>query len=87
VWDAPYTVHRTPRIVNLRADPYEFAERRNASWLWQQWAFRRCYLFVPAQEYVGKFMATFKDYPPRGLPASFSVGDALKKLETGAQGS
>ena len=29
---------------------------------------------------VGKFVSSFKDYPPRGLPASFSVGDALKKI-------
>ena len=39
VWDAPYTVHRMPRIADLRADPYEFAQRSNASWAWQQWAF------------------------------------------------
>jgi hypothetical protein len=23
---------------------------------------------------------SFKEFPPRGLPASFSVGDALKKI-------
>jgi hypothetical protein len=23
---------------------------------------------------------SFEDFPPRGLPASFSVGDALKKV-------
>jgi arylsulfatase len=86
VWDTPYKTHRTPRICDLRADPFEFAQRRNASWIWQQWAFRRCYLFVPAQEFVGKFIASFKEYPPRGKPASFSVGDALKMMEVGSQG-
>jgi len=80
VWDCPYIAHRQPRITNLRADPYEQAQQTNASFGWQQWAFRRAYLFVPAQTYVGGFVNSFKEYPPRGLPASFSVGDALKKI-------
>ena len=42
--------------------------------------FRRAFLFVPAQGVVGNFVKSFADYPPRGLPASFSVGDALKKI-------
>ena len=33
----------------------------------------RAYLLVPAQAYVGKFLATFKDYPPRQKAASFSL--------------
>jgi arylsulfatase len=82
VWDCPFTQHRFPRITNLRMDPYEQAQVRNASFAWQQWAFRRTYLLVPAQGIVGKFVGSFKDYPPRGEPASFSVGDALKMLFT-----
>jgi hypothetical protein len=35
---------------------------------------------------VAKFMATFKDYPPRQKPSSFSVGDALQQLQTATQG-
>jgi arylsulfatase len=42
--------------------------------------FRRVYVFVPAQGIVGGFVKSFKEFPPRGLPASFSVGDALKKI-------
>jgi len=80
VWDCEFKSHRAPRISNLRADPYEFAVPTNASWNYQEWMFRRSYLFVPAQGIVGKFVKSFKDYPPRGLPASFSVGDALKKI-------
>jgi arylsulfatase len=80
VWDCEYMTHRAPRIVNLRQDPFEFAVRPNASWNYQEWMFRLGYVFVPAQAYVGGFVKSFKDYPPRGLPASFSVGDALKKI-------
>ena len=87
VWDAPLVAHRMPRITDLRADPYERALVANAGFAWQQWMFRRAYVFVPAQTFVGAFIATFTEYPPRGKPASFSVGDALTQLQTGSQGN
>jgi arylsulfatase len=80
VWDCEFTAHRAPRIVNLRQDPFEHAMRPGQSWNYDEWMFRRAYLFVPAQGYVGGFVKSFQDFPPRGLPASFSVGDALKKI-------
>ena len=80
VWDCQYMAHRTPRIVNLRHDPFEQAERPNASWNYQEWMFRRTYVFVPAQGFVGAFVKSFEKFPPRSEPASFSVGDALKQL-------
>ena len=30
---------------------------------------------------VGKFLATFKEFPPRMKPGSFTIGDALDKLQ------
>jgi arylsulfatase len=36
---------------------------------------------VPAQAYVGKFLETFKAYPPRQKPASFTVGGQMEALE------
>ena len=92
VWDTPYSSHRMPVITDLRADPFERAygrgTRGNApgGMAYDDWHFRRAYLLVPAQEYVAKFMSTFTDYPPRGKPASFSVGDALNSLQTAGSG-
>jgi arylsulfatase len=82
VIDRPYTVHRLPKITDLRADPYERASATHANFFYDQWHFRRVFLLVPAQKFVGDFFASFKEYPPRGKPASFSIGDALKSLET-----
>jgi arylsulfatase A-like enzyme len=82
VWDCTYMAHRFPRLTDLRADPYEQALVRNASFGWQEWAFRRSYLLVPAQGIVGEFVKSFEEFPARGAPASFSVGDALKKMST-----
>jgi arylsulfatase len=36
---------------------------------------------VPAQDYVGKFLATLKDYPPRQKAASFNMDQVLEKLK------
>ena len=35
---------------------------------------------APAQAIVARELQTFKDFPPRQKPGSFSVGDALDKL-------
>ncbi len=86
VWDAPFVGHRFPRITDLRADPFERGSRLNATFGWQEWQFRRAYLLVPAQAFVGRFLESFKEFPPRGKPASFSVGDALTSLQTASQG-
>jgi arylsulfatase len=91
-WDQAYSVHRYPVITDLRADPFERAYGRgdasgamSASMAYDDWHFRRQYLLTPAAAFVGKFLGTFKDFPPRGKPASFSIGDALKTLQTASQ--
>lgn len=91
VWDTTYVAHRFPILTDLRADPFERAYGRAsagsnaaASFLYDQWHFRRSYLLVPAQVFVGEFLASFEEFPPRSAPASFNVGDALKKLQVGA---
>jgi len=86
VWDQTYSAHRFPFISDLRADPYEKASIRGNSFGYDEWHFRRAYLLVPAQTIVGKLVRSFVEYPPRNKPASFSVGDALKTLETATQG-
>jgi len=45
------------------------------------WLLDRAFLLVPAQAYAGKFLATFKDYPPRMKAASFSLDQVMEKLE------
>ena len=36
---------------------------------------------VPAQAYVGQFLSTFKDYPPRQKAASFNMDEVMEKLK------
>jgi arylsulfatase len=44
-------------------------------------------MFVPAQAYVGNFLKTFKEYPPRQKAASFSLDKVIESMEKGASGS
>ena len=81
VWANPFTALRVPKIFNLRLDPYERADVTSNTYY--DWLLDRAFLLVPAQDYVGKFLMTFKDYPPRQKAASFNLDDVMKKLMEG----
>ncbi len=83
VWSDPWTVLRTPKLFNLKTDPYERADvTSNTYW---DWMFDHIFLFLPAQRLVGQFLSTFVEYPPRQESASFTPGDAKQKLLEGAK--
>jgi arylsulfatase len=78
VWMEPFVPLRVPLIFNLRRDPYERAEITSNTYF--DWLLDRAYLLVPAQAYVGKFLETFQEFPPRQKPASFSLDQVMEKL-------
>ncbi len=63
IWAEPFVTLRVPKIFNLRMDPYEVADVTSNTYY--DWMLDRVYLLVPAQVYVGKFLETFKEFPPR----------------------
>jgi arylsulfatase len=80
VWSEPFTPLRIPLVLNLRRDPYEFATITSNTYY--DWLLDHAFLLVPAQDIVGDFMVTFKDYPPRMKAASFSLDKVMEKLST-----
>jgi arylsulfatase len=80
VWMEPFVALRVPLIENLRRDPYERATITSNSYF--EWMLDRAYLLVPAQAYVGRFLGTFKEFPPRQKAASFSLDQVMEKLKT-----
>jgi arylsulfatase len=42
------------------------------------------FLLVPAQNYIGKFLATFKEFPPSQKAGSFSLDSVLESVSKGA---
>ncbi len=81
-WSEPFVPLRIPLIFNLRRDPWERASLTSNTYY--DWVIDRAYLLVPAQTYVGNFMATFKKYPPRQSAASFSLDKVMEQLKQGA---
>jgi len=81
VWAEPFVKLRVPKIFNLRLDPYERADITSNTYY--DWLLDHAYLLVPAQQYVGQFLATFKDYPPRQKAASFNLDDVMTMLQQG----
>jgi arylsulfatase len=77
-WREPFVPLRIPLLVNLRRDPYE--RGMVTSNTYDDWFLDRAYMLVPAQAYVGQFLMTFKEYPPRQKAASFSLDQVLEKL-------
>ena len=82
LWGEPLVKTRIPWLYNLRADPYERATiTSNTYW---DWYLDHVYLLLPAQTYVGKFLATFKEFPPRQKAASFTIDQVMQTMQVPA---
>jgi arylsulfatase A-like enzyme len=84
VWREPLTPLRVPKIFDLHADPFERADVESGAY--ERWFIDRAFLLVPAQAVVVQFLATFREFPPRQKPASFSVDQALAAMRNTAAG-
>ncbi|MET4389042.1 arylsulfatase A-like enzyme [Bradyrhizobium sp. F1.4.3] len=76
-WQGQFTRLRAPMLYDLRSDPFE---RGPSSAFYGDWMAHRMFLLVPAQAVVGRYLESFKDFPPRAKAASFTVGDAMDKI-------
>jgi arylsulfatase len=85
IWLEPFTALRAPIIFNLRLDPYEHAQITSNTYY--DWMFHKTFLLVPAQMFVGQFLGTFKEFPPRQKASSFSLEDVVAKLTSAASGN
>jgi arylsulfatase A-like enzyme len=84
VWAEPFTTLRTPKLFNLRTDPFERADiTSNTYW---DWYINKAYLIMGAQSLVGRFLETFKQFPPRQRAASFTIDQAMEKMQASLSG-
>jgi arylsulfatase len=84
VWQDPMVTLRFPKLFNLRTDPFERADHEGIDY--PRWRLERAFVLVPAQAIVGGFLQTLQQFPPRQKPGSFSLGDAMDKIQAGAKG-
>jgi arylsulfatase len=82
VWIDPFIPLRVPLMFNLRRDPYERAELTSNTYY--DWMIDRAFTIYGAQAIVGRFLETFKEFPPRQKAASFTVDQAMEKLKPSA---
>jgi arylsulfatase A-like enzyme len=85
VWQDPFVVLRFPKLFNLRTDPFERADHEAIDY--PRWRLERAFLLVPAQQYVGKFLATFQEFPPSQKVGSFSLDQVMEKLTESPAGT
>ena len=85
VWQEPFVPLRFPKLFNLRTDPFERADHEGMGY--GRWRAERMFALAPAQAFVGKWIKSFEQFPPRQSPGSFSLGDAMDKITKGNPGN
>jgi len=84
IWAEPFTELRFPKLFNLKTDPYERADITSNTYF--DWVLDHIFLFVPAQAYVARMIASLAEFPARQKPASFNVEQVMAKLQGAAGG-
>jgi arylsulfatase len=79
IWIEPFTPLRIPKLYNLRTDPYERADITSNTYY--DWLMTKGYLALAGQLMVTPFLETFQEFPPRQRAASFTIDQAMEKLE------
>ena len=49
------------------------------------WMIDRAFAFVPAQAYVARFLAAFREFPSRLTPASFTIDQVMERMKSASQ--
>ena len=84
VWLQPFEELRAPMVTNLRMDPFERAEYEAMGY--DRWFIEHMWTIAPAAGYVGKWLQSFREFPPRQKPGSFNLDRVMEAVTTGATG-
>jgi arylsulfatase len=78
LWAEPFTPLRMPKLFNLRTDPFERADITSNTYY--QWFAENAYCAFYGGAIATAFLETFKEFPPRQEPATFTIDHAVEKL-------
>ena len=84
IWEDPFTKLRSPKMFDLRADPYERADITSNSYY--DWLLSNGAIIYGVIAQVGEFLQTFKGYPPSQRPDSFVIDQMVEKLQRSVGG-
>jgi arylsulfatase A-like enzyme len=79
IWAEPFVVLRVPKLFNLRTDPFERADVTSNTYY--DWLLDNAYLVLAGTTLMTRFLATFEEFPPRQKAASFTIDQAVEKLQ------
>lgn len=82
VWSQPFTELRAPMLANLRMDPFERAWDESIGY--DRWWVDHMFVFAPAGAYVGQWLQSFREFPPRQKPGSFNLDRVMEAISKGA---
>jgi arylsulfatase len=78
VWLEPFEVLRAPMITNLRMDPFELAHEIGMDY--NRWFLEHMFVIAPAGAYVGNWLQSFRQFPPRQKPGSFNLDRVMEAV-------
>ena len=65
-------------LTNLRMDPFERAEMR--AWTTSAGIVEHMFVIAPAAAYVGQWLQSFREFPPRQKPGSFNLDRVMEAV-------
>jgi len=78
VWAEPFTKLRLVKLFDLRADPYERADITSNTYY--DWFISNAAVVYGSVGIVGRFLETFKEFPPSQRASSFTIDQTVEKL-------
>jgi len=69
-------------VTNLRMDPFEVAA--DVGMDYNRWWVEHMYAIAPAGAYVGQWLQSFKEFPPRQKPGSFNLDRVMEAVTANA---
>jgi len=85
VWETPFEPLRWPMVTNLRMDPFERASDESTGH--PTWAAARMFALAPAGAFVGQWLQSFREFPPRQKPGSFSLDRVMEAVTAPHRGN
>ena len=79
VWQDPLVTLRLPKLFSLRSDPFERAAHESMGY--GRWRIDRIFLLAPAMGYVGEWIKSMEEFPPRQKPGSFNLSQVMEKIQ------
>jgi len=85
VWQEPFVELRAPMLTNLRMDPFELAPDIGMDY--ERWFAEHMFMIAPAAGYVGEWLQSFREFPPRQKPGSFNLDRVMEAVTSGNAGA